>query len=281
MRSACLLALTLPLLGCGPVLYASDDKASAMRAMTFNVSDDDGWAQATSPRRDDVLALIEAEAPDILGVQEALWQQVVDLRVGLPEYDWVGHGRDDGLEAGELGPIFYRRDRYDHVADGTFWLSDTPSVPGSSYADAQVRIATWLELLDHATGRPILILNSHWDDTNEEARSFGASLIVQQLSFLAPDPLPKVVLGDFNCGEESGAMATLRDGGRLDDAWRLAHPDDAAATYHGYDTEPDGPRIDYLMVSTGLFEVDAAEIVATEQAVTASDHFPVVGDLRW
>ena len=292
MRSA-LLLLFLPALGCGPGLEGSGGRVGdtvPLRAMTFNVGGDGGGGEQTSwdapqgPRRDDVLALISDEQPDLLAIQEASLAQVIDLADGLPAFEWVGVGRDDGVDAGEFGPLFYRRDRYEHVGDGTFWLSDTPDVPGSSYAESDVRIATWVELIDIDTQRPFVVLNSRWDDGSASGRAFSASLIVQQLNFIAPRPLPRIVLGDFNTDAQSAAMGTLRDGGRLDDAYRVAHPDVMGdeATYHGYGGNPAGSRTDFLLVSTSLVEVASAAIVRTGAAgAWPSDHFPVVADLRW
>ena len=289
-----LLVLAVPAVGCDSGLGPEGlSERAPLRAMTFNIGQDDGtpgegpdgWSNPEGPRRDEVLALLDAEQPDIVGLQEALWGQVQDLDAGLSGYEWVGVGRDDGAEAGEFSPIFYRGDRYEHVAHGTFWLSDTPSVPGSSYPDAAINIATWLEVTDLESERPVLILNSHWDEDSAEARAFGASFIVQQLEFLAPEPRARIVLGDFNCTEDSEPMDTLRNGGHLDDAYRVAHPvaEPDEGTYHGFEGDPTGARIDYLMVSTGLFDVERAEIVRTggTEAGWPSDHFPEVGDLTW
>lgn len=34
-----------------------------------------------------------------------------DLKNALPEYDYVGVGRNDGKTEGEYAPIFYKKDR--------------------------------------------------------------------------------------------------------------------------------------------------------------------------
>ncbi len=296
MRLSVCLAFALgPLLGCDSGLggRAEGDGASRpLRVMTFNIGQDDGglegpdrWSSPEGPRRDKVADLLLDERADLFGLQDALSGQVADLATDLPDYSWVGVGLDDGVAQGEFAPIFYRADRYEHIADGTFWLSDTPNVPGSTYADAQVRIATWLEVGEIESGQPILVLNTHWDESSDEARAFGASFIVQQLSFLAPRPRAVLVVGDFNCSETSAPVVTLRDGGRLDDVFRTAHPEVGAdeATSHGYTGDPSGARMDFVMASTGLFQVDRVDIVRTggAEAGWPSDHFPVVADLRW
>jgi hypothetical protein len=44
--------------------------------------------------------------PDYFGVQEALPEQMKDIKNGLKNYDYVGVGRDDGKEKGEFSAIF-------------------------------------------------------------------------------------------------------------------------------------------------------------------------------
>jgi len=84
-------------------------KTSA-RIMTYNIRYDtpaDGrnsWAF----RKDLVKHLILSHMPHVLGIQEALFHQVMDLYNALKDkYSWVGCGRDDGMNAGEFNPIFY------------------------------------------------------------------------------------------------------------------------------------------------------------------------------
>src|SRR5437667_447338 len=72
--------------------------------MCFNVrygSADDGpnrWEY----RKDLAAAAIRRFDPDLLGVQEALRFQADALREALPDYGFVGAGRDDGRDAGEF-----------------------------------------------------------------------------------------------------------------------------------------------------------------------------------
>lgn len=45
-----------------------------------------------------------------LAFQEALVRQVHDLKELLGDnWEWVGVGRDDGVERGEFSPIFYNK----------------------------------------------------------------------------------------------------------------------------------------------------------------------------
>ena len=82
-------------------------------------------------------AILSTGEPDIMGFQEVLHNQLLDLsRLFGEGYGYVGVGRDDGNEAGEYSPVFWSKERFDLVRWKTVWLSPTPEVPGSKGWDA-------------------------------------------------------------------------------------------------------------------------------------------------
>ncbi len=295
MARAALIALVALVAGCEIIPLEPDppEPPESLVAMTFNVrydnglpnSDDDAWVHPDHPRRDAAIATILDSAPDVLGVQEALWNQVQDLEEGLlPRYRWDGVGRDDGDRAGEFCAVFWRNDLYERTAGGTFWLSLEPQEPGSVYPGAATtRIATWVELQERRTGRFVTVLNTHWDHVSQDARTHAAALIVQELDIIAPSPRGRIVLGDLNLPEDNVAFSTLLNGGALTDAYRDVHEEHAdEATFHGFGGGVTGRRIDHVLPSAGFFTVDDARIVRDEgPGGFPSDHFPVVAELRW
>ena len=66
-----------------------------------------GWEK----RRPVVCDILRVESFDIFGSQEVLHSQLEDISKALPQYDYIGVGRDDGRTAGEYAPIFYKKDR--------------------------------------------------------------------------------------------------------------------------------------------------------------------------
>jgi endonuclease/exonuclease/phosphatase family metal-dependent hydrolase len=94
----------------------------------------------------------------LLGVQEALHIQMVELKERLPHFNYVGGGRDDGKEKGEYAAIFYDTTRLQVLQSAMFWLSLTPEVPGSKSWDAAItRIVTWAKFKDRKTKRSSLL----------------------------------------------------------------------------------------------------------------------------
>lgn len=112
------------------------DHKLELRLMSFNIRNEnagDSGTRAWHRRIVGAVRMIREESPDVIGVQEALHGQAADLWASLPDYEFFGVGRDDGERAGEYAGIFYQRDRFEVDATdcGTFWLSDTPELPGS------------------------------------------------------------------------------------------------------------------------------------------------------
>lgn len=261
---------------------ASRDTAAPLRVMSFNIrygTADDG-PNAWPLRRELVHATVERADADILGVQEALRFQLDELLARAPAYQRVGVGRDDGVDAGEFSAILYRASRLAVAQQGTFWLSDSPEVPGSMHWGNRItRIATWARFLDRRSGDSLLVLNTHWDHESQPSRERSAALIRHWLAGHAAG-LPVLVMGDFNAGEQNPAFrALVADTGpapRLGDTWRTRHPyGPEQGTFHGFRGGADSEKIDAILVSTGWRVLEAAIDSAGSAGRYPSDHHPV------
>ena len=118
----------------------------ALRVMSFNVrysAANDG-ADAWANRKDFLVETIKDFNPSLLGTQEVLHDQHEYLEASMPEYKAIGVGREHGKTKGEYSAIFIKKSEFDILDSGTFWLSETPDVPGSkSWKTACTRIVTW------------------------------------------------------------------------------------------------------------------------------------------
>jgi endonuclease/exonuclease/phosphatase family metal-dependent hydrolase len=185
--------------------------AQSVKVMTYNIRLDtpvdsvNQWPKRTEK----VYELIRKYDPDILGVQEAIHHQLMDLVKNLPQYDYVGVGRDDGKTKGEYSAILYKKDKFSVQKQGTFWLSETPNVPGSKSWDAAItRVASWATLKDKKTNTVFLSMNTHFDHIGHEARRQSASLLKSKANELGKD-LPLILTGDFNCTRSDAPYATI------------------------------------------------------------------------
>lgn len=119
-----------------------------LRFLNPNEKAEDQWS-----RRKLLMAeLLRQLAPDVMGTQEGVYQQLKDLTAEMPELEWIGLGRDGGSR-GEFMAVFYRKARLEPLAYDHFWLSDTPEVMGSStWGNSNRRMVTWVKFRDRQTG---------------------------------------------------------------------------------------------------------------------------------
>src|SRR4029453_18432972 len=147
------LASVLVVLWLGTLLPAVAQVAprEPLTVMTFNIrygTAKDGENQ-WSARREMLFDVIREQNADLIGLQEALAFQIDEILAAVPAYAVVGVGRDDAARAGEYSAILFRKDRLRVAEAGTFWFSDTPSVPASkSWGNNITRICTWTRFID-------------------------------------------------------------------------------------------------------------------------------------
>jgi endonuclease/exonuclease/phosphatase family metal-dependent hydrolase len=256
-----------------------------VRVMTFNLR----FAHPTPPnlwpdRRPVVGAVIERCAPDLIGTQEGLFCQLVDMADDLPAYRWIGLGRNGGSH-GEFMAVFYRRDRFDEVEFDHFWLSDTPRVIGSrTWGNEVPRMVTWVRFRDRRTGCEFYVANTHLDHKVAFSRERSAALIVERMASLDPT-LPLVLMGDFNSSAGDGRVHALLTGpGGFVDSWREAgRSEPPIGSYHafgGVEKATGRRRIDWVLTRGGIATLAADMIVYEEDGQYPSDHFPVTATLR-
>ncbi len=260
-----------------------------VRVMSFNIrygTANDGenhWDK----RKEFLIATIRAFNPDLLGTQETLGFQRDYLAAQLPGYEALGAGRDDGKEQGEMAALYFKRDRFEKLDGGHFWLSETPDIAGSKNWDAALtRMVTWVKLRDkrNPRARPLLFFNTHFDHRGEQARIESARLLRRRIAEAAKT-CRVIVTGDFNTGEETTAYRAFFGGADAPvfDVYRARHATrtNDEGTFSSFKaTRTTGPRIDWIGASREWQAVSAAIDRTARDGRTPSDHFPVVAVLR-
>ena len=250
---------------------------------------------------------------DFIGTQETLLHPNPDLNQmtymasRLPGHGVYGISREVNPEVGEGMIMYYKKDRWEMDTEqrGTFWLSDTPDVPGSITWEAQSRnprTVTWglfheIDRDGNRTGRAVYVYNTHFDHVSDPARRKSAQMIMQRIAARPHQDVPAIVIGDINAGEGSvpvrymlGETVTI-DGAevttpyKLVDTFRAVHPDATnVQTFNGFrpvDTVWSGQKIDYIFVSPS-FRTISSEIIRTHRnGRFPTDHFPVNAVIAW
>lgn len=270
-----------------PVVASTNEEAEPIRVMSFNIrygTASDGvnhWNQ----RKEFLVETIRAFSPDLLGTQETLGFQRDFLAEHLPDFEYLGVGRDDGKEKGEMMALYYRRDRYQKQDSGHFWLSETPDVVGSrSWGTSLPRMVTWVRLIDRKQTEtaPVLFMNTHFDHQSPQAREQSAHLLREKAVSMG-EHCSVIVTGDFNAGEDSEPWKALflpvnDQPSPLVDSYRSVHPERTAdeGTFSGFESgRITGPRIDWIAVSRDWTIKDSGIDHTSRDGRTPSDHFPV------
>lgn len=248
-----------------------------IKIVTFNIRYDCGADGSNNFcfRKPLILEKLNKEKPDIICFQEVLPHVADWLEEALTEYYVAGCGRSETLEDEQV-TIAYRRDRIKLLGLETFWLSDTPNVPGSRYPDQSIcpRVCTEA-LFQEKEGRSIFrVANTHLDVDGLTARVRGLRQIMEKLENekLFSDA-PVIVTGDMNAEPDSEIAEVIR-----------AYPyknvtEEIGITYHGFGKEAHPVSIDYILVK-GLACEKTEKWTDERDGVFLSDHYPVCAVLK-
>lgn len=255
---------------------------STIRVLSFNIRYDNPGDGLNSWqfRKNRIAQFIRYHGADLCGFQEALSNQIEDLDSLLPEYDWIGVGREDGMQNGEFCPIFFRKDRFTLKDQGTFWLSETPSVAGSKGWDAALpRIVTWCFVKDTVTRNVIGCFNTHFDHVGENARRMSAQLLVEKVDKYM-NSVPLIITGDFNCTDTSVVHSIMKKNGLQDAFCNSQQPHYGPnSTWNGFKEIENGNRIDFIYVLGAVNVRKHAILTDRWDGKFPSDHLPVLAEI--
>jgi endonuclease/exonuclease/phosphatase family metal-dependent hydrolase len=253
-----------------------------LKVITYNIryNDPGDSLNAWSNRKDEVAKLLQTYAPDIFGIQEALLGQVNDIASRMPGFDWIGVGREDGVNKGEFAPIFYNSRKYQLKEKGWFWLSETPHISSKSWDTALPRICTYALFEDYDTRKNFWIFNTHFDHQGERARHESARLILRKITELNEKKFPVILTGDFNTTPEESPVRVIKR--RLEDSKEISvtSPEGPEGTFNDFDfNNPLTDRIDYIFVNKSITVKKYVVLTDSKDQRYPSDHLPVYVEL--
>lgn len=265
-----------------PTVQGMEKQAISIKVMTYNIrmnTPSDG-ENAWPLRKEFLASQVLFHAPDVLGIQEGLPEQVAWLNQRLKNYATLGVGRDGG-DNGEYSAIYYRKDKLRVQDSGTFWLSETPNLPSKGWDAALNRICTWAKFEPRGGGPSFFVFNTHFDHRGEKARIKSAALILEKMSSLNPEGSPSFLVGDLNLMPETAPIQAFHQS--LQDAYLVAPLRlGPAGTFNGFHhDEPAKRRIDYIMASQSkrMHILNFATLTDAIDGKYPSDHFPLVATI--
>ena len=312
------LAVAMMMSGCATKETPCGGRQRDIKVGTYNIRcmpADKGTPNAWDERKDALVDEIRKLDMDVFGMQEVCPGQAAYITNALPQYAVVGEYRNKDRMSGEASPVCYRKDMFEVLKSGTFWLSETPEEPGvKGWGAACPRVCSWALLKNKATGSMLTFANTHTDHISELARKEGMLLVIRRMREFAPAGTPIVFTGDHNCREtEAPAVAVSailknalyasetppKGPWRTFSGWkwrdeersiaealtkpahvrnaRKGSPDSEKSRNGGHVWEDYGARIDYIYVSKDV-KVKTFETHADSRPGTKlypSDHFPM------
>lgn len=248
--------------------------------MSYNVYIKGTGEKSPENRTPLVAENIKKYSPDSFGLQEADEGWLERLPGLMTEYDYVGIGRDSNEGGGEASPIFYKKDKFELLDSGTFWLSKTPEKASRAWDAMMKRICTYAILRDKETGFTYAHFNAHFDHVGVIARLESVAVVAEKIAELAPG-LPVVFSGDLNDYEGEDMYNRVLESGLKDTKYLAETVSGGNVTYHGYSdlVEKDAP-IDFIFTSNLSTKVQSYTVVSEKvNGIYASDHHPVVATM--
>jgi len=190
-----------------------------------------------------------------MGTQEGQLFQLEDIKKNVPNLEYVGDPRSINDPYSEYSAIFYDKSIFRMYNYDTFWLSDTPEIPGTpSWDSYHPRVCTF-GVFEKLNNKELLnryiIYNCHLEYRSRYARKKSMEIINKHID----DNFPTyeiILLGDFNVFEEDEPVMKYINETGWSDCYKTIHPNKKMGTYHKFtgDLEKfkDKPRIDYILI---------------------------------
>jgi len=268
--------LLLILLGLFVVFNSCTDYNKKINIMTYNIRLDTETDSINKwdNRKEGIVSLIKEEDIHILGIQEALPNQIEYLSQQLKNYDYIGEGRDGGSN-GEYSAIYFKSDNVVLEQEETFWLSETPEIPSIGWDAAIKRIVTLGVFKIKNLEKKLIVYNTHFDHVGKVAREKSASIILNHITKNNYQDKPTVVMGDFNANPDESPIKLLSE--QLQDSFKVLPVKDPIGTFSGFDLcSKLLNRIDYIFTKK-INIIDYKHIdKKLPSGLWPSDHLPIL-----
>lgn len=235
----------------------------------------DGIGKNVFDRKTRLKQLVADYSPDLLGTQEVTkeWVDIFEEYFGNT-YGMVGHSRDgETATSGEWNMILYKKERFDLVESGTFWLTDTPDTLSKTEDALCYRICTWAILKDKVADVEILFCNTHLDHSNDAVRGEQATHLMKFIKQYEGQ-YPIFLTGDFNTTPGKAPYNTVTTM-LADTHKKAANASEVSGTFHGY-LKPQN-EIDFCFFDDEKADALVYRIQSDDYKGFVSDHYGVIG----
>lgn len=217
-----------------------------LKVVSYNVRGvDDGENRMIVDRAPRLKEVVTKRDPDLIGFQEVkpAWEEHIIEDYG-EAYDYLLIYRDERGSLKESSPVLWKKDKFEKIDGGIFWLSETPDEMSMGWDAKYYRICTWVKLKVKETDKKLMFCSVHLD-TASEANTKGAEVLVDRLKEMGGfTEYPVVMVGDFNTGPWKGGYVSLMESDLIGDV-NADLDNDQTSTNDGYNRGKSGRIIDY------------------------------------
>lgn len=243
----------------------------------YNSKADDNSGNGWDIRKDPLAELILKHQFDIVGTQEGDSVQMEELNDLLPGFAYIAYPY--GGSAGDLHTcaILYKKDLFEIIDSGVFWLSETPGEPSVGWDATDRRICQWAKMQHKQTKKYFYFFNTHFYWRLQEAKRESGPLLIQKIKSIAGD-FPVICTGDFNSIAETQQIKAIKS--LLSDSYEVSENGRKGVEGTGFPggvfQGVPGDRIDYVFVSPliSVFDYEVYSDVYNDDRYP-SDHLPV------
>lgn len=247
-----------------------------LKVISFNIRCcDDKHRNAISDRAPRLADITPQYDADVMGFQEYTpeWEHYIKKYYGR-EYDMYSVYRCSDDPEGT--PILWRKEKFELLKKGCFWLSDTPEVESKGWDEVYdcYRICAYVILKDKVSGGCFAVMNTHFG-FGDKGQCDSCKLIYEYSKKISG--YPTFVIGDFNMTPRDAGYAEMVKYFRDVNACTV---NDRRSTYHGYDPEVDKKEhIDYCFIDGSIDPVGFTMITDSIKGKYPSDHFGICMEL--
>ncbi|MBQ6823646.1 MAG: endonuclease/exonuclease/phosphatase family protein [Clostridia bacterium] len=230
---------------------ANYDEKNKLSLLDYNVRcADDGVGKMVNERAPRLQKLANQLNPDLMGFQEVTpkWRGLLEGYFSK-DYDYVYKERNPG---GECTPIFWKKDKFQKMDEGYFWLSETPDQESKGWNASYYRICSWVRLKIKSTGKEFLYFNSHWDGGDVVHIGSAQLTLSRARKEGAFSKYAMFLTADFNMLPWGKGYQVLVENGELSDVnYDLENIQDGTVNGYNEDGTSGGRIIDMCFYSPG------------------------------
>lgn len=249
-----------------------------LKVISFNIRHcNDPEGNSVAERAPRLYEVISKYSPDVMGFQElrTQWEPYLE-EYFKNEYEMFNKYRA-GAQDHEAAPIFWRRDKFECLKTGYFWLSDTPECESCGWDEVfnAWRMCEYVVLKERESGKQFVFINTHFG-FGDNCQRKSADLIFEYSKKISD--LPTFVTGDFNMKPDTVGYKQMTK--HFVDV-NAATRNDMRMTYHAYHPENiTDQHLDYCFINEKITPIDYKLLDDSVNGKYPSDHFGIMATIE-